>query len=128
MRAMPRGVVVGVYFGELITRSEHRERIAAGCNMRYVLCLLDHTDAELMDEFAMTWPGMGCYIDSFDESLSSWCRFINHAAENSSACNLSVRADAFASLAWFEASRDIAAGEELCFDYGPEYARDFGLD
>lgn len=24
-------------------------------------------------------------------------------------------------LVWFEASRDIAVGEELSFDYGPDY-------
>jgi len=48
-------------------------------------------------------------------------RYINHAPAHSTRCNLAPRVDFGRQLVWFEASRDIAVGEELSFDYGPDY-------
>ena len=48
-------------------------------------------------------------------------RYINHAASGSHGCNCEAKIDAARGLVWFEASRDITAGEELGFDYGPQY-------
>ena len=57
------------------------------------------------------------YIDGEDDDRSSWCRYINHADADSSACNCEARVDAPARRVWFEARRDIEVGEELCFCY-----------
>ena len=61
------------------------------------------------------------YIDSEDPDLSSWVRYVNHESEARVGCNLRSRVDGRRRLVWFEASRDIAPGEELAYDYGAAY-------
>ena len=61
------------------------------------------------------------HIDAEDPRLSSWCRYLNHANGEAEACTCSVHEDAERALVWFTAKRPVAAGEELCFDYGPNY-------
>eukprot|EP00966_Prymnesium_polylepis_P081776 1894129-Prymnesium_polylepis.1 len=62
-------------------------------------------------------------IDAEDPHRSSWCRYINEARGD--APNLRARVDTAGLLVWFEAVRDIDAGEELCFH--PVY-RAYGMD
>ena len=62
------------------------------------------------------------YVDAEDPKHANWCRFINHSAD----ANLRVKSLAFSGITgeprvWFVATRDIAPGEELCFDYGEDY-------
>ena len=91
-------------------------------------------------------PSFCCYLDAEDSNLSSWCRYINHATDlvpvmggdggayageglgagvhrshRESPCNLDLKVDPRRSLAWLVARRDINAGEEIAFDYGPQY-------
>ena len=61
-------------------------------------------------------PRRIAFIDSEDPKLSSWTRYINHSPGDSPACNLESKTDGLRCLVWFEAHRDIAAGEELTFD------------
>ena len=57
-----------------------------------------------------------------DPERSSWCRYVNHAESHDDACNLVLRVAATPRpLAWLTATRSIAVGEELAFDYGPRY-------
>ena len=60
----------------------------------------------------------GLYIDAGDEQASGRARYLNHSSRRP---NLSVETDLLHNRVWFRASRDIASGEELCFDYGPRY-------
>ena len=52
---------------------------------------------------------------------ANWCRYINHHNDP----NMRVKSLAYAfggePRVWFVATRDIAPGEELSFDYGDEY-------
>jgi hypothetical protein len=122
LRILPRGSVVGVYWGVRLTQVEYRRK-AERSPCDYLCGLLHYDDCgELLEECERTWPQLHCYIDCEDEATASWCRFINHKSEHSPGCNLSLRTDCLAGIAWFEASRDISAGEELAFDYGPRYA------
>ena len=57
------------------------------------------------------------FIDAENPDRSSWCRYINHAGSEEAACNVDSLVNRSAALVWFVARRDIAAGEELCFDY-----------
>ena len=69
-------------------------------------------------------PRRTAYIDGEDPTRSSWCRYINHCAETRPGCNLEPKCDGIRCLVWFEARREIAAGEELCFDYSEHYRWD----
>ena len=75
-------------------------------------------------------PRHAAYIDGEDPNRSSWGRFVNHCSEFSKSgvvgtgCNLEPRIDGARKLVWFEAKRDIAPGEEICFDYGASYRWD----
>ena len=55
-------------------------------------------------------------IDGEDPARSSWCRYINDVRGDETP-NLRQRIDSGRLLVWFEATRDIDAGEELCFEY-----------
>ena len=57
------------------------------------------------------------YIDAEDPNRSSWARYINHAPTGTRECNLACMMDAPRGRVWFVATRDIAPGEELHFDY-----------
>ena len=59
-------------------------------------------------------------IDAEDPNKSSWCRYINHAAKGSPACNTEPKISA-EGVIWFVISAEVVQpGEELCFDYGVE--------
>ena len=72
----------------------------------------------------VTLPGRVAYIDCEDPNLSTWCRYINHAPDGDPACNAVPRCNAMEHLVWLEATRDIARGEEIQFDYGEQYKWD----
>jgi SET domain-containing protein len=69
------------------------------------------------------------YLDGEDTDMSSWCRFMNHAAEESPTCNVETRFSrqtcegetVVPPRLWFVALRDIAVGEEMLYDYGDSY-------
>ena len=142
-----RGRVAGVYAGELLTAAEYRarhevrrcwrtdaERVrrlsslppgrapmgGADNGGAYVVCLVG--SPELVGWASRDDPSAPLYIDGEDDERSSWCRFINHVGSAEAACNLQLCvAAAPRPLAWLVATRDIAVGEELAFDYGPRY-------
>ena len=55
-------------------------------------------------------------IDAEDPNRSSWCRYLNHAPEDTDACNVVKHIDAQGHI-WFAAKVDILPGTELCFAY-----------
>lgn len=61
------------------------------------------------------------YVDAEDPVHANWCRYVNHDSD----ANMRVKSLAYAfggePRVWFVATRDIAAGDELCFDYGDDY-------
>ena len=63
------------------------------------------------------------YVDAEDEHESLWTRFLNHASPPLNNVNpKSIHESWDGNLrVWFVANRDIAEGEEICFDYGDDY-------
>uniref|UniRef100_A0A6U0H0L2 SET domain-containing protein n=1 Tax=Helicotheca tamesis TaxID=374047 RepID=A0A6U0H0L2_9STRA len=74
----------------------------------------------------------GSFVDAEDGDLSTWTRFMNHANEETKACNVrpflktEMEGDTHRYPRFF-AMRDIEAGEELCWDYG-EYFTEQSFD
>jgi hypothetical protein len=61
-------------------------------------------------------------VDAEDPNQSSFCRYLNH--DRGSACNVAARVDAHGAI-WFAiVAARVAAGTELCFDYGRGAALD----
>ncbi|KAL7560918.1 hypothetical protein ACA910_008196 [Epithemia clementina (nom. ined.)] len=121
------GDYIGEYTGEKLTRRQvqarywgkrekngqdlswegSRSRRGQGITGNYVLEMKD-----------------GSFVDSEDADLSSWCRFMNHAKEGTTPCNVKAfdrisAGDELLVFPQFFAIRDIEAGEELLWDYGP---------
>ena len=74
--------------------------------------------------------GDDVFMDAEDTDISSWCRFMNHAAQDCDDCNVETewtkqvregkRIVQQPSL-WFVTMKDIQVGEELLYDYGDCY-------
>ena len=71
----------------------------------------------LQGKYVFELRQMGMYIDAGDADCGC-ARFINHSGRRP---NLEAQLDQLHSRVWFTAARDIAAGDELCFDYGERY-------
>lgn len=80
-----------------------------------------YTFGLLPDSTSAIFPGRVAFIDAEDPRRSNWARYVNHAPEESQLCNTEPHIDATQKLVWLQATRDIAPGEEICFDYGDEY-------
>ena len=89
------------------------------CTTRSVYCFALWPNSVIEAMGTTMLPRRVAYLDAIDERTSNWCRFLNHANTGARECNLRSRCDG--ELVWFEATRDIAADEELCFDYGPGF-------
>lgn len=111
----------GVYAGELLTEAEHARRESSYCFS--LLPPADELTSKALAGLGLDGEGKDdeyiAYIDGENAARSSWCRYINHAPHGARACNLEAKVDAMKALVWFEASRDIAPGEELCFGTRP---------
>ncbi len=132
--AIAKGATVGFYLGEILSSDEVEARYWATMKKRPA----DRRWARSRRQRGQGLTGdylfdMGddLFIDGEDADVANWCRFMNHAPPDSLACNLETRHTKAKLLArdgetadpslWFIALRDIAAGEELQYDYGDVY-------
>jgi SET domain-containing protein len=121
------GTYIGEYLGEILTKKEVQAR---------------HWGKRTPDEHDKSWAQSrrdrgqgitgnyvfemqdGSFVDAEDADLSGWCRFMNHASNDTHHCNVrpfdKIDIDGeFETFPQFYAIRDIEEGEELSFDYGP---------
>lgn len=138
---IPDGAWFGEYQGEIMTKEEVDARYW-NSDEDGELELSDKLWAESRKRRNQTITGEylfdvgdDWYIDGEDIDKSTWCRYINHASveveeeELSSRCNAESRDVAETWIGekyipprmFFVALRDIAVGEEICFDYGDYY-------
>mmetsp|Transcript_24626 Transcript_24626/g.45558 ORF Transcript_24626/g.45558 Transcript_24626/m.45558 type:complete len:202 (-) Transcript_24626:386-991(-) len=126
---IPSFTFVGKYTGETLTLAEVQARYwgkleLSESDLRWMRSrrernqgLTGHYIFEMAD---------GTFIDAEDGDKSGWCRYMNHAKEGTTECNVkafnqqTVGGDF--TIPYFYAIRDIEAGEELCYDYG-EHSR-----
>ncbi|GJE87895.1 hypothetical protein PsYK624_039790 [Phanerochaete sordida] len=114
---LPKGKVLGLYTGKLITRAEAAE--ARDPNRSYIFDLdARETDQDVQEDMKYS-------VDAYKQG--NWTRFVNHSCES----NLEV-----VSVFWdipassnrpylaFVAKEDIPKGTELTIDYDPKAARD----
>jgi hypothetical protein len=126
------GSWVGEYQGELLTSTQVQARYwkqgkRQVADRRWIKSRQKRNQGKSGDYlFEM---GDELYLDGEDTDKSSWCRFMNHASENSSTCNVETRFSrqkwegetVVPPRLWFVALRDIAVGEEMLYDYGDSY-------
>mmetsp|Transcript_27510 Transcript_27510/g.74060 ORF Transcript_27510/g.74060 Transcript_27510/m.74060 type:complete len:184 (+) Transcript_27510:53-604(+) len=106
---MGKGTWVGDYVGVVLTQQEFLEAYPRAEDAQYVLGVNDNYN-----------------IDAVDPARSSFCRFINHALWGTPGCNVYIdvvkRKRQRTKDVHLYTSRAVQPGEELCFDYGPQYA------
>lgn len=61
--------------------------------------------ALLLDVHSQQFPGRVLFVDAENPTLSSWARYINHASDKLTQCNVEPKVDALKALVWFEARR-----------------------
>jgi hypothetical protein len=105
MQAFAASSLVIEYRGDVLSWKSLAERYGSG-------------KINLQGKYVFELRELAVYIDAADERSAGCARFINHSSRNP---NLRVEVDLLHSRAWFVASREIAAGDELCFDYGSRY-------
>jgi hypothetical protein len=124
-RAFSEGDVIGEYIGERLTPRQASRRYKTWTlkSPRDVLWILarwvrgvPRTGRYLLN------VGDDLVIDAEDLQSSDWTRYVNHAngVTNASLVNIIAVPDEIegeGTAAIFCAARDIAPGEELCFDY-----------
>ena len=119
-RALKAGTFLTRYTGDLRTAADHQAICEAGPVSAYACDL-----------------GTSWVIDASDSSHSDWAHILNHSRRKQN-CDfflsglpesaaraadlllpLDLPTDPYA--LWYETTRDVAAGEELCTDYGTNY-------
>uniref|UniRef100_A0A7E4V670 SET domain-containing protein n=1 Tax=Panagrellus redivivus TaxID=6233 RepID=A0A7E4V670_PANRE len=114
--AIPKGTFVSQYLGEVLTPDEARDRLLPSYEGKnnYILCLAENFDQGVM---------LTC-IDAAE--FGNVSRFMNHSCDANLEIKL-VRTNIVIPRACLFARRDIAAGEELCYNYGTEYTEELTL-
>jgi len=105
LRPFAEGELVIQYRGDLCSYRDLAERYGYGT-------------INLQGKYVFELRRDGTYIDAGDEARAGPARFINHSSKRP---NLEPQIDRLHSLVWFEACREVAAGDELTFDYGERY-------
>lgn len=130
---IPCNTMVGDYVGEVIsTPVRDRRYLPSQEHLQDMIDLAWKASRQARGQtisgdylYAVTMPGGAdpIYMDAEDEYESLWTRFINHASPpNNNLTPKSIHESYDGKpRVWFVANRDIAVGEELCFDYGEDY-------
>jgi len=126
------GAWVGEYSGEILTLDEVQSRYWASrkktlTDRRWIKSRKKRNQG-LTGDYLFDM-GDDLYIDGEDADASSWCRFMNHASEDTKECNVETRhspqiwdgTEIIQPRLWYVALRDIQIGEELLYDYGDCY-------
>ncbi|EJU05065.1 SET domain-containing protein [Dacryopinax primogenitus] len=114
---LPRGTILGIFTGELITRAIAEDREAASSDSSYIFDL-DHDEGEDDDTNTSGWS-----VDA--RECGNWTRFINHSCSPNLE-TYTVQFDApymseHPGKLVFVTSKSIDAGTELTLDYYPQY-------
>jgi SET domain-containing protein len=108
--AIPKGAYLGSYGGEFITDEEYRRRLDAN-RWQYMMGLLD---------CAKPHTGGLTTIDGINGNVFTRMNYAPAEFQN-----VKVEKTCEAPFVKYTALTDIAAGEELWVDYGPNYRYDF---
>lgn len=108
LKPIGKGQLIGRYQG--IVRSDYDYSVAYEHGLTsgaYIMTLGD------------TWV-----LDGDDEERSAWTRFVNHSKRKANCASYMLTISPLEqrlNCVYFEATRDIASGEEILVDYGEEY-------
>ena len=123
---IPRGTFLGKYNGELFTMREVKARfwnkIPMSISDKKWSKNRENRDQGITGNYLLEMPN-GLFVDAEDGDKSGWCRFMNHASDDTSHCNVKpfMQTETGGETHTFPhmyAIDEIKEGEELCFDYG----------
>ena len=124
------GDYIGQYFGEIMTRKEVTNRyfdktaVQDDADQRWKQDRIDRNQG-VTGNYVFEMKN-GSFVCAEDGDRSGWCRFMNHAEEDSHLCNVRAFDKLTVEGEWlvypqFFATRDIEKGEELCYCYGEHF-------
>lgn len=126
---IPAGTLLCQYQGELLTKSQVQSRYwgKRKPNRSDLLWAQSRKDRNqgLTGNYVVELPN-GHFIDAEDAEQSSWGRFMNTEKEGSKKCNVKpfMKTETEGpehTYPQMYTIRDVAAGEELCWDYGENF-------
>lgn len=123
---IPAGTLLCQYQGELLTKSQVQSRYwgKRKPNRSDLMWAQSRKDRNqgLTGHYVVELPS-GVFVDGEDAEQSSWSRFMNTEKEGTKKCNvkpfMKTKIDGPEhTYPQMYTIRDVAAGEELCWDYG----------
>ena len=124
-RDLPAAAYLGRYTGRALLPAEATDAVSRG-----------ETTGAYFARMKGGPFGQDLVFDAEDSTVSGWPRFINHSKRRANCKNIELRLPfdlngvSFGRVPlglYIQTTRDIAAGEELLVDYGPDYWTSRGL-
>lgn len=118
------GEVLGRYEGEVLTERERDARYLGGELLPSDEAWLESRRARgvgITGDYVLAL-GPDCFVDAEDPVHASWTRYLNHDA-NANVGLFREKDEKGQEYPCFIVIRTCREGDELCFDYGPDYWR-----
>ena len=111
---------LGYYHGEYLTESQVFKRYPCLARVDPPATRTESLEAGCGYLFGLDFDGAD-YVDAVKPWKSNWIRYVNHSERRFNTISYIDDSAPENPMIYLSATRDIAAGEELLFDYGKEY-------
>ena len=106
LRTLEAGELTGRYSAPVLSMDDSMRATEAGTTS---------------DMYSFSLDGLDWVLDAEDATRSNWLRYLNHSRRRDNCVPIPANVLGFNYAVLFQVSRQIPAGDELLFDYGPGY-------